>query len=683
MRAAAPIPDESWHRISQVYLMEGVQYVNALLLKANGEALAAEPIAPISPKLTPAATLDQLCQIFELSGFERDVILLSVGLEMNGAIGALCGAVQGDAQRSFPTFSLALLLFPDAHWYSLSQDAPLRRWRLLDLSGGLTLTGSALRLDERILHFLFGVQQVDSRLAGIVSPWRDRGIAIPASQGLMVEQIAAILGGAGDAPLVQLCGGDTAVKQAIAAAACRKLGLGLLVVAADGLSTDVAQANLLQCLCEREARLLKSVVLIDCDGVPEGGPTDGAVAQLQSAIGRLIESIEGPVLVSSIDRRRQRQRQMITFEVQLPNQVEQRQLWLQGLTGLSMFKGEGLQDQLTQQIDRMVSSFNLSSPGIQSACARVEQLLKAESMVDSAIGIGVNDRLPMLLWDACLAQARPRLNELAQPIESGVGWEDLVLPEKEFLVLRTIAAHVRQRMKVYEQWGFAGKGGRGLGISALFSGASGTGKTLAAEVLAKELQLDLYRVDLSSVVSKYIGETEKNLRRIFDAAETGGTILLFDEADALFGKRSEVRDSHDRYANMEVAYLLQRIEAYRGLAIMTTNLKGSVDQAFLRRIRFIVQFPFPDVVQRTEIWRRVFPRETPVEGLVYGKLAKLSVAGGNIRNIALNAAFLAADAGESVQMRHILDAAQSEYVKLERPLTEAEVRGWVPRSVEG
>ncbi|MEM0978870.1 MAG: ATP-binding protein, partial [Cyanobacteria bacterium P01_H01_bin.58] len=187
-------------------------------------------------------------------------------------------------------------------------------------------------------------------------------------------------------------------------------------------------------------------------------------------------------------------------------------------------------------------------------------------------------------------------------------------------------------------------------------------------------------VDLSATISKYIGETEKNLRQIFDAAETGGAVLLFDEADALFGKRSEVTDARDRYANMEVAYLLQRIEAYRGLAILTTNLKDSLDQAFLRRIRFVISFPFPDASQREKIWQLCFPPQTPTKGLNYKRLAKLNVAGGNIRNIALNAAFLAAEAGEPVTMQHILQASQSEYIKLERPLTDREVKGWVPET---
>jgi SpoVK/Ycf46/Vps4 family AAA+-type ATPase len=230
---------------------------------------------------------------------------------------------------------------------------------------------------------------------------------------------------------------------------------------------------------------------------------------------------------------------------------------------------------------------------------------------------------------------------------------------------------------VYDDWGFAAKSARGLGVSALFAGESGTGKTMAAEVLARELQLDLYRIDLSSVVSKYIGETEKNLRRVFDAAEDAGAVLLFDEADALFGKRSEVKDSHDRYANIEVSYLLQRMEAYRGLAILTTNMKGALDGAFQRRLRFVVHFPFPDQAQREAIWRSVLPAQLPTDRIDCRKLAQLHVAGGAIRNIALNAAFLAADRQEAVAMPHLLQAAHAEAAKRERPLAEAETRGWM------
>jgi SpoVK/Ycf46/Vps4 family AAA+-type ATPase len=280
------------------------------------------------------------------------------------------------------------------------------------------------------------------------------------------------------------------------------------------------------------------------------------------------------------------------------------------------------------------------------------------------------------LWETCRSFARPALDGLAQRVPPSAGWQDLVLPAAQSQLMRELTLHVRHRMTVFEDWGFGARTSRGTGVAALFAGPSGTGKTFAAEVVANDLHLDLYRVDLSQVVSKYIGETEKNLRQIFDAAETGGVVLLFDEADALFGKRSEVKDSHDRYANIEVSYLLQRMESYRGLAILTTNLKEAIDTAFLRRLRFVIQFPFPDAASRADIWRRLLPPELPTDNLVPEKLARLAVSGGTIRNIALSAAFLAAEAGEPVTMSHVLLAARTEYAKLEKPLTNGEVAGW-------
>jgi SpoVK/Ycf46/Vps4 family AAA+-type ATPase len=290
---------------------------------------------------------------------------------------------------------------------------------------------------------------------------------------------------------------------------------------------------------------------------------------------------------------------------------------------------------------------------------------------------GDRDHLSSRLWNACRSVARPRLEMLAERIAPTAGWEDLILPEMQMLALRQLAAQSRNRMTVYERWGFSASGRRGLGLSALFSGPSGTGKTLAAEVLAADLRLDMYRVDLSAVVSKYIGETEKNLKQVFDAAETGGVLLLFDEADAIFGKRAEVKDSHDRYANIEVGYLLQRMESFQGIAVLTTNTKASLDKAFQRRLRFSVDFPFPDAAHRAAIWARVFPERTPTEALDAAKLASLNMSGGNIRNIALNAAFLAAEEGSSVRMEHLLQATQLEAVKSERPIAAVETRGWV------
>ncbi|HEY5867717.1 MAG TPA: ATP-binding protein, partial [Candidatus Tectomicrobia bacterium] len=429
------------------------------------------------------------------------------------------------------------------------------------------------------------------------------------------------------------------------------LGLQVHALHAADLPHTAAERQALAHLWEREALLGGSALLLDCDALDSPDSLRAATA--------FLESVRGMVFVTSREPFHTSRRPCLRLDVCKPSPVEQKALWQSALGGRAA--------SLNGQVEAVVMQFNLDVHGIQAASTQVLHHLSTVP----------EDGSSPLLWDTCRIQARPRLDDLAQRIEPTAVWDDLVLPEVQRQHLRDIATHVRQRVTVYETWGFAAKGTRGLGISALFAGPSGTGKTMAAEVLANALRLDLYHIDLSAVVSKYIGETERNLRRVFDAAEEGGAILLFDEADALFGKRSEVKDSHDRYANLEVSYLLQRMEAYRGLAILTTNMKTALDQAFLRRLRFVVQFPFPDVAQRAEIWQRIFPANTPTEGLDIHQLARLNVAGGNIRNIALNAAFVAADAGAPVRMAHLVLAARNEYAKLEKPLTEAEVAGWV------
>jgi hypothetical protein len=452
-------------------------------------------------------------------------------------------------------------------------------------------------------------------------------------------------------PAILLCGPARAGKRAIAAAACAALGLQGYALHAADLPHTAVERQALAHLWEREALLSGSALLLDCDALDSPDSLRTAIA--------FLEAVRGMVLVTSREPFHTSQRPCLRLDVGKPSAVEQKALWQSALGGHVA--------SLNGQVEAVVTQFSLDVHGIHAASAQVLHHLSTAPGEESGL----------LLWDACRAQARPRLDDLAQRLEPTAVWDDLVLPEVQCQILRDIVTHVRQRATVYETWGFAAKGTRGLGISALFAGPSGTGKTMAAEVLANALRLDLYHIDLSAVVSKYIGETERNLRRVFDAAEEGGAILLFDEADALFGKRSEVKDSHDRYANLEVSYLLQRMEAYRGLAILTSNMKTALDQAFLRRLRFVVQFPFPDAAQRAEIWRRIFPPHAPTEALDIHKLARLNVAGGNIRNIALHAAFLAADAGAPVRMTHLVLAARSEYAKLEKPLTEAEVAGWV------
>ena len=306
----------------------------------------------------------------------------------------------------------------------------------------------------------------------------------------------------------------------------------------------------------------------------------------------------------------------------------------------------------------LASQFRLTPGQIQEAVAWVAQ---RQAMASDEAEVTRNE-----LYAACRNQSHHKLPELAVKIEPHYTWDDLVLPGEKVEQLKELCNQVVHRQRVYGDWGFARKLAHGRGISALFAGPSGTGKTMAAEVIAHELQLDLYKIDLSGVVNKYIGETEKNLAKIFHEAEASNAILFFDEADALFGKRTKISDAHDRYANIETSYLLQRVEAYEGIVILATNLRENMDEAFTRRIRFIVDFPFPDVASRKLIWQAHFPHETPVSAdLDYDWLAQqLQIAGGNIKNIVLNAAFFAAADGGVVGMEHMLRGARGEFEKI-------------------
>lgn len=356
----------------------------------------------------------------------------------------------------------------------------------------------------------------------------------------------------------------------------------------------------------------------------------------------------------------------IELDFPAPSNERRRLLWTRAL-------GEDAQLSPDVDLTLLTGAFRLTGEQIEAAAHTARHTAAWRAAQEGGeTCVAMRD-----LTSACRAHSNQKLGTLTRKIIPRYTWADLVLPADRLAHLHEMCLHVRYSPRVFEEWGFDRKLAGGKGLNVLFAGEPGTGKTMAAEVLAADLGLDMYKLDLSSVVSKYIGETEKNLEQIFREARTSNSILFFDEADSLFGKRSEVKDSHDRYANIEVSYLLQRMECYRGLAILTTNLKKSLDTAFLRRLRFIVEFPFPDHAERAKIWSRVFPADTPTHGLDVHKLARLSVAGGNIRNTALNAAFYAAEAGEPVRMVHCLRAAQGEYGKLEKTLTEAEVAGWV------
>jgi AAA+ superfamily predicted ATPase len=638
--------------MNRAYMAASIDQIRTMLRK---HVKGTEESAPVPGKKTklptwssgPPPAIESIRTLFGLSQFEKFLLLLCAAVELDSETARVCAKAQGDLGSVYPTFGLALGALPQPHWSALTPSSALRRFRLIDVlsSPSSTLTTSPLRIEERVLHYLTGVPSPEPALNGIVKPVV-LGTFLTGSHQEIADRIVDFWRSApGRMPQVQMWGSDEGSKLAVSKAACSKMGLALWHLPSDAVPPKTDEVERLAQLWAREAALLGSGLFISAE---EAEP------QAQRAVRRMADSIPGPVILGTREPWPSSDTSTVLIQVTKPSKAEQAGLWRTFLEEAKTLAVD------TAETSRLVGQFDLNAQTIRSAVGEANLRVRG--------GAGAFDSL----WDACRIVTRPRIGDLAQQIVPKATMEDLVLPEKEKRLLGELAQQVLQRRKVYEDWGFEGKMSRGLGIAALFAGPSGTGKTMAAEALASELRLDLFGIDLANVVSKYIGETEKNLRRVFDAAEDGGAILFFDEADALFGRRSEVKDSHDRYANIEVGYLLQRMESYTGLAILATNMKSSLDPAFVRRIRFIVDFPFPDQMGRAEIWRRVFPSSTPTEGLEIEELAKMSIAGGNIRNIALYASFLAAGEEVPVTMKHLRRAAEVEYTKLERPLTHAE-----------
>ena len=601
--------------------------------------------------------LVMLAKRLGLSDFERNVLLLCAAMEFDTRILALCARAQRDPARSYPTFALALTLFDQPAWDVLSPERPLRYWRLLDINqpGAQPLTTSALRADERIVNYIKGLNYLDDRLVPLLTPLDDasEGQDLPPSQRSAVDNIVRGIELASKnraASFIELLGADSASKRMVAQCAANELGLHLYRLSPQALPVATADLENFARLWQRESALLPIGIYIDAHDLDKNDTHANAVKQWLSRC-------SGVIFLETREPWPHLKAPAVTQEIRKPTPVEQRDAWREALTATVGDSGA------IEQSKRLAGQFNFNLSTIHHIANQAQQMQGKDAAPAE-----------QRVWEGCLTHARPLLDQLAQRLDTKATWLDLKLPRPELTQLEQIAAQVAQRTAVYEDFGFRSRMNRGLGISVLFAGESGTGKTMAAEVLANALVLMLYRIDLSAVVSKYIGETEKNLRKLFDAAEDGGAILFFDEADALFGKRSEVKDSHDRYANIEINYLLQRMEAYQGLAILATNMKGALDPAFMRRLRFIVSFPFPAVSERKQMWQRVFPKDTPVATLNYDRLARLNLTGGSIQNIALNSAFLAAHSGGTINMPLLLDAARAEFRKLEKPINEADFR---------
>ncbi len=603
-----------------------------------------------------ATPLAEAQELFGLSDFERDALLLAFAITEDPGIATLCAYLQDDASATRLSPHLALdVLCPQssartAARAALGPTGPLRHYRLLRMTReDSTATRHCLWIDERVADFLRGDNRIDGQVAPALQvPPR---VAICGAQEQIVSGLVRWAGTMRARPLppLHLTGAVGADRRAVAAEFCARVGLQLLVV--DPASVPQADSDRQEFthVLQREAALSRLAYYLDLSDIDAGDRAPAAAAR------DFVERFTGVLFVAGRERWRF-VRPTMHVEVPRPTAAEQQSLWTGALKGVG--------GDVDARIGEIVQQFDFGPEAIPNVAraAIAQARLRMEPAGLSADAI----------WAACREHTGAQLGALAERIEPGNAWDDIVLPDDVLRQVRELADQVAARSQVYERWGFAKRFARGRGIAALFSGPSGTGKTMTAEILARHLGLDLYRIDLAGVVSKYIGETEKNLRSIFDAAEQSGAILFFDEADALFGKRTEVRDSHDRFANIEINYLLQRIEDYRGLAILCTNRRSTLDRAFLRRLRFVIEFPFPDAEHRRRIWQKMFPPEAPLGTLDFNALARLEVPGGNIRNIVINAAFLAAGAREPIAEAHLLQAARREYAKIDKLVTAAE-----------
>lgn len=619
--------------------------------------------------------LPRLGQLFGLSPWELQAIVICLAPELRRRYDRLYAYLQDDITRKRPSVDLVLDLLCDGEverWQAqrlLTEDSALIRAGLLETlddpysPSGSTGLARFLRLDPRIRGFLLGDNWVDPRL-------RDRARVEPvpgeATQRYLdpavIRAVADLITGHLSSqkdrrrPLVvRLSGPPGSGKRELAVRACGQLPVPVLsadltgLTGPAGLAGAPAAAQLVR-LAFRDGLLLQSALYL-CHAELLAGPDgrdlraalDSAIADLGWLVflsgdsAAIAETELGGALVASV-------------ELPAPGVQVRKAAWQQHLARRDLGSQEWAEP--------LAARFQLTPGRIRAAA----DMADADRMMrPGGARLTLED-----LMAACRRQSRHRLGELAVKIEQARGWDELVLPDATLGQLRELCDQILFQHQVHDTWGFRRALGQGGGVTALFSGPPGTGKTMAAEVIAGDAGLDLYAVDLSATVSKYIGETEKNLAKIFGEAQASNAILLFDEADALFGKRTQVTDAHDRYANIEISYLLQRLDAYTGTVILATNMRQNLDEAFTRRLRFLIDFTFPDEAHRLRIWRALVPAQAPLSPDVdFAELAReFPLAGGNIKNVMLNAAFLAAADGGTICPRHLLHGTRREFDKV-------------------
>lgn len=612
--------------------------------------------------------LPALTSMYGLSLFEKEAVVICLAAELDPAYRRIYAYLQDDISLHYPVADFIARLVchgSQDHWNArpvFSGHSRLLRAEILQTVESRDNPGwqrRGFRLTERIAHFVLGMQMLDDRLAGIcrLYPLGNSSLDAPGETDGAREFAAAaerqFRSQAGKKVVYHFYGPTGAGKLLLSRSICAYLGCPLIVCDMGMVRSREGDLETILRSAFREGLLMQAGVYLE--HLDELQADAERSSELSRKISSLVEESGWLVFLGSDKQMKERVRGngivLYAREMPVTDPAARKRIWQDALAGIS-------QPQNEEWSGLLASRFRLTPGRIrESVQAARDELLLA--------GAGDTELLPGLLT-ACKKLSNQRLSEMSLRIEPRYGWDDIILADGQASLLREICVQVEHRERVYGEWGFESKFSHGKGLSVLFSGPPGTGKTMAAEVIARELNLDLYKIDLSGVISKYIGETEKNLNRIFEEAETANAILFFDEADALFGKRTEVSDSHDRYANIEISYLLQKMEEYDGVVILASNLRQNIDDAFVRRIRFIVEFPFPDEASRRRIWETHFPAAAPVSSHVdFSFLSReFHVAGGHIRNIVLNAAFLAAGNGSVIKMEHILRSVRQEYEKM-------------------
>lgn len=619
--------------------------------------------------------LCELQRLFNLSAFDIDVILMCLLPELDPRFEKYYAYLQDDITRKMPTVNMIVRLLCvrledtlDAK-KSFDPDAPLITNNLVHIYKSTVQNSTAsaakfVQIDERIVDYLTERNRIDYHLQSFTHIYQPtaklQDLVIP--QYLRERLLKFISRNKETAPAYCFHGTNGMGKRTTAEAICCESGMPLLHIDVKRmLAADIPVDQAIP-LIFREGRLQNAAIYLNrSDLLFKNGDTDVHNAGYDTLLSELANYPHLSFLSSENKMelmRHPRNKLLVNIEFTMPNHSARKQLWQRQCRDTLPIADD-------VDFDDLANKFRLTAGQIAEALSSARS---AAMWRDPENGLITSNDLYLV----CRQKSRQRLNTLTNQAVTQYNWDDIILPKDQKEQLIEICNQVKYRHVVYNDWGFGKKLVRGEGLNVLFAGPSGTGKTMAAEIMGNELGIDVYKIDLSNIVSKYIGETEKNLDRIFREGTTANAIIFFDEADSLFGKRSEVRDSHDRYANIEISYLLQKMEDYDGVIILATNLRKNMDEAFTRRMHFAVEFPMPEEPDRYRIWASMFPEKAPLgQDLDLSFLARqFSITGGNIRNIVVASAFLAAQDGGLITMENVIRAMKREYQKMGKLCTE-------------